>query len=532
MTCKKNSTVAGNGLHHTPKTICKSRKNYDYISGMIKINIISGSLTETVTAEKGASLLDILRQSGYEVYAACGGKGRCGKCTVRVKGEGTVLSCSCYPDHDIEVILPDRRETKILTSQTEYLLDLPYDEGHHSNLTTQPYGVAADIGTTTVVLYFVDLVTGRLEKIASLLNPQAAYGADVISRITCCQSDPSGLQKLQQAIVGALNGEIRKFTAARKLSPENIERVVIAGNTTMLHILLGEDPVPIALAPFKPRFTERQRRAGAATGLAVNEGAEVVTLPSISAFVGADIVAGLAALNNKEKNYLFLDIGTNGEIALVTGDEIFACAAAAGPAFEGASLTCGMNASAGAISSFARPGEYRVIGNTQTSGICGSGIVDIVAWLTANGIVDETGYMRDDFMIDEGTNVRVTQSDIREIQLAKSAIYSGMKILAMRRGLKFSDLDALFLAGGFGNYISIESALQIGMLPDELTGRIYAVGNSAGIGALQYLKSGEFIRRTDEVVARASYLELSDDEEFPVEFAMNMEFRKPGVTSQ
>jgi uncharacterized 2Fe-2S/4Fe-4S cluster protein (DUF4445 family) len=190
-----------------------------------------------------------------------------------------------------------------------------------------------------------------------------------------------------------------------------------------------------------------------------------------------------------------------------------------------------MNASAGAISSFARPGEYRVIGNTQTSGICGSGIVDIVAWLTANGIVDETGYMRDDFMIDEGTNVRVTQSDIREIQLAKSAIYSGMKILVTRRGLHFTDIDALFLAGGFGNYISIESALQIGMLPDELTGRIYAVGNSAGIGALQYLKSREFIRRTDEVVARASYLELSDDEEFPVEFAMNMEFKKPGGTS-
>jgi len=154
--------------------------------------------------------------------------------------------------------------------------------------------------------------------------------------------------------------------------------------------------------------------------------------------------------------------------------------------------------------------------------------VDIVAWLTANGIIDDTGYMRDEFMIDEETNVRVTQRDIREIQLAKSAIYSGMKILVMRRGLKFSDIDALFLAGGFGNYISIDSALQIGLVPEELTGRIYPVGNSAGIGALQYLKSGEFIRRTDEVVARARYLELSDDEDFPAEFAMNMEFGKPG----
>ncbi len=498
---------------------------------MLKINVISDGRTATSTGDRGSSLLDILRHSGYEIYAACGGKGRCGKCTVQVKGEGTVLSCSYYPDRDIEVILPDIRETNILTSQTDYLVDLPYDEGSHRNLTPQPYGVAVDIGTTTVVLYFIDLVTGRLEKIASLLNPQAAYGADIISRISWCQSNETGLQDLQQAIVGALNGEIRKFAADRKLGTEYIERVVIAGNTTMLHILLGEDPVPIALAPFKPRFTASQRRTGATTGLAVNKGAEVVTLPSVSAYVGADIVAGLAALNIQEKNYLFLDIGTNGEIALVTGYEIFTCAAAAGPAFEGANLTCGMNASAGAISSFTRPGEYRVIGNTQPSGICGSGIVDIVAWLTANGIVDETGYLCDDFVIDEGTNVRVTQRDIREIQLAKSAIYSGMKILVTRRGLKFSDIDALFLAGGFGNYISIDSALQIGLLPEELTGRIYAVGNSAGIGALQYLRSGEFVGRTEDIARRAGYLELSDDEDFPAEFALNMEFGKSGRQS-
>ncbi len=495
---------------------------------MLKINVITDGRTETVTGERDSSLLDILRRSGYEVYAACGGNGRCGKCAVQLKGEGPVLSCSYYPDRDIEVILPDKRETNILSSQTEYLLDMPYDEGRHSNLTRQPYGVAVDIGTTTVVLYFLELVTGRLEKIASMLNPQAAYGADVISRITWCQSHDTGLQELQQAIVGALNAEIRKFVYARNLGEENIERVIITGNTTMLHIILGEDPVPIALAPFRPRFTDSQRRTGAATGLAVNAGAEVVTLPSLSAFVGADIISGLAALNVREKNYLFTDIGTNGEIALVTGDEIIACAAAAGPAFEGASLTCGMSARTGAVSSFSSPGEYRVIGNTEPSGICGSGIVDIVAWLTANSIVDETGYMHGDFIVDSGSNVRVTRKDIREIQLAKSAIYSGIKILLRRRGLKFSDINALFLAGGFGNYISIDSALQIGLLPEELTGRIYAVGNSAGIGALQYLRSDEFVGRTENVARRASYLELSDDEEFPVEFALNMNFGKPG----
>ena len=493
---------------------------------MMKVTITSNGKSKTVSAGRGQSLIEILRQNHYEIYAPCGGKGTCGKCLVEVKGDGPVLSCNYYPVKNVEIILPDTKEANILTSQTEYLYDLPLDEESTIRLSPHSYGVAVDLGTTTVVMYFLDLRSGKIEKIASFINPQSAFGADVITRITHCQLNATGLQDLHQAIISALNREMRKFAACRNISTASFEKLTFAGNTTMMHLLLGEDPVSIALSPFKPRFTATRKLRGDTTGLSVNKEAIVVTMPSVAAFVGADIIAGLAALNVNQKNYLFLDVGTNGEIALVTGDEIFTCAAAAGPAFEGANLTCGMSARTGAISSFTGPGEYLVIGNSEPVGICGSGIVDIVAFLVANGIVDETGYMKDHYVVNHDNNIYVTQKDIREIQLAKSAIYSGMKILIKMRGLTFSDIDALFLAGGFGNYINIRSALQIGLLPEELTGKIYPVGNSAGIGALQYLKSNEFVKRTDMIKNKARYVELSNDDDFTTEFALNMSFTR------
>jgi uncharacterized 2Fe-2S/4Fe-4S cluster protein (DUF4445 family) len=491
---------------------------------MIEIKVISGDETRIINADEGASLLGILRRNGYEPYAPCGGKGTCGKCITEVSGEGNVVSCTFFPGRDIEVILPDRTEAEILTDQTEYLYDLPLEPENTIYNSPQPYGVAVDVGTTTVVMYFLDLVSGKIGKIASFINPQGAYGSDVISRINYCQLHDKGLQELQQAIISALNRELKIFAAGNGINTDCFERLVFTGNTTMLHLLLGEDPVSIALAPFTPRFTERQTKGGGESGLAVNNEAVIVTMPSISAFVGADIVAGLAALNVKQEKYLFTDIGTNGEIALVTGDEIYTCAAAAGPAFEGAGISCGMSALKGAISSFAGPGSFRVIGNTKPAGICGSGIVDIVSWLLHHGIVNETGYMQDEFPVYAAGNIYMTRKDIREIQLAKSAIYSGMKILLERRGLAFKDMDALFLAGGFGNYINVESALRIGLLPGDLAGRIYPVGNSAGIGALQYLKSTEFAVRAETIAKRTSYLELSHDTDFTTQFAMNLGF--------
>jgi uncharacterized 2Fe-2S/4Fe-4S cluster protein (DUF4445 family) len=488
-----------------------------------KIKITGEDSKEINVEEASLALIDILRKNGYTIYAPCGGKGSCGKCQVFVLDEGNVMSCSYFPVKDIEIILLVKDEANILVSQTEHLEDVPF-KSRDKHLSLKPYGVAIDIGTTTIVLYFLNLLTGRIERIASLLNPQAAYGADVISRISYCQEHVGGLRELQKAIVNAINNELQIFMEHGNIKQNDIDTLIFAGNTTMLHILLGEDPLSLALAPFTPKFTEKQIREGKETGLSVNPEAEVITLPCISAYVGADIVAGLSAIKPFYRNYLFLDIGTNGEMALIKGKKIFTCATAAGPAFEGASLSSGMGAVNGAVSSFENPDHFHVIGNSKPAGICGSGIVDIVAYLLRNNMIDETGLLKETFYIDIEKEIKVTQQDIREIQLAKSAIYSGIKVLMTHSGVFFNDIEALFLAGGFGNYINIESAIETGLLPDELRGKIYPVGNSAGIGALQYLKSVDFEERIMATLIKAQYLELSNLDEFTTEFALNMNF--------
>ena len=493
---------------------------------MIQIKVITSNKIEKIETDIGPSLLNILRDHGFSIYAPCGGKGTCGKCRVNIPGEGYMMSCNYYPRYPVDLILPVKTEINILVSQTEFLEDFAFEDRARKHHSTMPYGIAVDLGTTTVVLYFLNLLSGQIEEITSFLNPQYLYGADVISRINYCQEQNKGLQTLQQTIISAINDALRTFRISKNLLSDSFERIIIAGNTTMLHILLGEDPISIALAPFKPKFISRQILPGSSIGLNINRKAEVITLPCISAYVGADIVAGLAAIKSIYKNFLFLDIGTNGEMALFKENEVFSCSTAAGPAFEGANLSCGMGAVSGAISSFTDPANFQVIGNTEPTGICGSGIVDIVAYMIKNDLIDESGLLKDPFIIHKENNIMVSQEDIRQIQLAKSAIYSGIKILIDAAQLSYEKIDYLFLAGGFGNYIQTKSAIQVGLLPQELKDKIHPVGNSAGMGALQYLKSSQFEEKIDALLKMTSYLELSGRDDFTIEFAMNMNFEK------
>ncbi len=494
---------------------------------MIIIKVITAEEITSVRAEGGQSLLEILRKKGYNLYAPCGGKGTCGKCTLMVRGEGEVISCKYYPAKDIEVVLPGETEARILVHQTEYLEEMPFKARRPEFDGLDVFGVAIDVGTTTLVIYFLNLKTGEIEKVSSFLNPQKAFGADIISRINYCQEHEGGLSELQTVILDSINRQLDGFRKIREPGSVNFERIVIVGNTTMLHLLLGEDPVSIALAPFVPKFTDRQTRKGLSSGLKINNEGEVITLPCLSAFVGADIIAGLSVLKPKFRNYLFLDIGTNGEMAIVKGKEIVACATAAGPAFEGANISCGMAAVNGAVSAFHDPGKYQVIGGSEPAGICGSGIVDLVAYLLRTGRIDETGRLTEPCIVHSENKIMVTQEDIREIQLAKSAVFSGIKILMKITGLTFGDLDALYLAGGFGNYINIRSATDIGLLPREMEGRIYPVGNSAGIGALQYLRNQDLEQKISHILGNIQYVELSNVDEFATEFAMNMNFTVP-----
>lgn len=484
-----------------------------------------------IESPEGESLLNALRNNGFEIYSPCGGNGTCGKCNVMVRNEGLVPSCMYPLRESIDVILPDKREAKVLVEQHQHTVLLPLMPGKSADLSVFPHGIAVDIGTTTVVLYLINLITGVISETKAFLNPQSRYGADVITRIQFTTTHENGLKILQNELINEINKAISNLCQFAGITENEIIKIVFAGNTTMLHLLLGINPKSLAQAPFRAQFLDEKILEGEQLGLKSMPQAEIKILPSVSAFVGSDIVAGLSSIapSDKYKNYLFMDIGTNGELALVTGTNILCCSTAAGPAFEGAKISCGMGAVAGAVSAFGDSG-LTVIGDEIPSGICGSGLIDIVSWLIEKEKLNTEGQLPDDFVVvsesgsSTGKAISITQDDIREVQLAKSAIASGVKILLKQAGMSFDQLDALFLAGGFGNYINIENAVRIGLLPAEMKDKIIPLGNTSGTGAILALKSVKFDDVIQNLLAKTQHIELAEDEDFAVEFAMNMYF--------
>jgi len=494
---------------------------------MATIKIHQLNKTKEIQSESGRNLLQHIRDNGFEIFAPCGGNGTCGKCRVQIIGIGSVTSCVYYPENDIEVFLPDHRESQILTTQYKYSTKVTPYPGEVTMKASYPLGVAIDIGTSTLAFYLVNLITGSLEQTKGVINPQVKFGADVISRIQHCSGE-NGLKELQSEIVGVINDELKIFAKKAGVGHDQIVKITVAGNTTMLHLLLGVDPTSIAMAPFTPVFTDAKVLEADDIGIEANHKAELHILPSISGYVGADIVAGLASIAPPEeiKSYLFIDIGTNGEMALVTPDKILCCSTAAGPAFEGANISCGMGAFAGAITSFTGKNNFSTIANEPAIGICGSGLIDIVSFLVVNKQVSEDGLLNREFNIfrNEITNqlVSISQQDIREVQLAKAAILAGINIMVKTAGLEYEQLDALFLAGGFGNYINTESAVNIGLIPKTLKDKVISIGNTSGTGASLALKSQIFQANIDHVLEKAEYIELSTHEDFVLAYALGM----------
>ena len=496
---------------------------------MPEIKILQKNTVLTIFSEQGNTLLKELQENGFEIYSPCGGNGTCGKCMVYVKGEGDVTSCIYPVTGDIEIVLPEKREAKILVEQHAHTTSVPFNPGDSVGLSYFPHGVAIDIGTTTLVFYLVNLITGAIIETRAVVNPQTKYGADVISRINYAATTSGGLETLQKAILNVINLQLDHFIEIAEISANELVKISIAGNTTMLHLLLGVDPLPIALAPFIPAFVDEQILKGRELDLHCHSEAEIKILPSIAAYVGADIVAGIASIKPsvEYQRFLFMDIGTNGELALVTPETIWCCATAAGPAFEGANISCGMSAVEGAISVFGADG-YSVIGNAAPAGLCGSGLIDVVAHLVENKLVQSDGLLSEDFAIvpeiSGNKGIVLTQQDIREVQLAKSAIMAGVKVLLKKASLTFEDLDALFLAGGFGNYIDLASAIKIGMLPKEMEHKTISLGNTSGTGALLAMKSVQFDQIIQDIRNRSCYVELSEDEDFVMDYVINMDF--------
>jgi uncharacterized 2Fe-2S/4Fe-4S cluster protein (DUF4445 family) len=399
------------------------------------------------------------------------------------------------------------------------------------------YGVAFDVGTTTLVGTLMNLRTGMAVSVLSTLNGQAPFGADVITRISHGMNGPEAVVELQDAVVATMNSVLAELYRETGVSPARTYEAVVVGNVTMLHLLLGVDPTPLSMSPFTPAFMDELTVPASEVGLDIHPHGYVQTLPALGAYVGADIVGGVLATGvvREDRLRVFVDVGTNGEIVLGSAARALATAAPAGPAFEGSQIKCGMRATTGAIEGVLLTDrvELQVIGgDVRPEGICGSGLVDVVAQLLLAGLMDHSGRLRlaDDvpdhplrdrlidvdgmraFLLADG--VYLTQRDIRELQFAKGSIATGIKVLMDILGVSARDLDEVLLAGSFGSYLNPESAKVIGLVPPIDVDRIIAVGNSAGEGAKIALLSYRERQVAFELPSRIEYVELSGRSDF------------------
>ncbi len=417
-------------------------------------------------------------------------------------------------------------------------------------------GLAYDIGTTTVACYFVDLRSGEQIGQASLLNPQTTYGGDVIMRVKYCVEN--GMDGPTGDIRKALNKLAAQCAAGAGKKMKDIYLITVVGNTCMHHLFLGISPASLAYAPYTPAVAEPIQAAASEFGFTVNPSAKLCMLPNIAGFVGADTVgAALAAsMDEKEKITLLIDIGTNGEMVLGTRDRLIACSTAAGPAFEGALITCGMRGAEGAIDHVSlENGEFRysVIGGGKPIGICGSGLIDLISELVRVGLVESAGRLigpeeaespeakklslrlteydgQRAFLLAEpeasgsGEALFFTQKDVREVQLAKGAMAAGIQMMCRRLGIKTGDILTVMIAGAFGSYMSPASACGIGLIPPELEDKVMAIGNAAGQGARLCVLSIDEYKRAAVLARHIEYLELAADPAFQDVFVDELEF--------
>jgi uncharacterized 2Fe-2S/4Fe-4S cluster protein (DUF4445 family) len=412
------------------------------------------------------------------------------------------------------------------------------------------FGVAVDIGTTKVVAYLIDLLSGKTVSTESMPNPQIPFGEDLMSRISYTMRNKDGGLELQKVIVEGLNSLIARLCKARGIDPDDILETMIVGNTAMHHIFFGIPAQHVAAAPYAPAVRAPISISPGHMGLVTYPFGRVSSLPNIAGFVGADAVADLVSsgLYKDKRVGMMIDIGTNTEIIAGNRDRLISCSCASGPAFEGAHIKSGMRASTGAIERVWIDGStfearLRTVDDAQPRGICGSGIVDGVSELLRTGVIDSSGKIQlskkipgvqkdrngvPEFVLAKGTEtatgeqITIGQHDIQEIQLAKAAIFSGVSILMRKLKLRCSDINKVYAAGAFGTYVDASSAISIGMYPDVPAERIEFIGNAAGSGARMSLKSTRIRDLADKLSREVEYAELAAEKSFQNEFAMAM----------
>ena len=536
-----DSFKAQHDCRKCPNIHCRLRNIPD-----TEVVVHRGAETKTILVKEGESLLDAFIRQEIYISAPCGGKGRCGKCGIQVLNGNTWisdedkkiyseeeldagwrLSCCLYPTEELEVSVSQSDESLFeAVGETENTEESGTEESF--------YHVAVDIGTTTIAMSLIGGESGKVFHTVTSVNSQRAYGADVISRI---QASVDGKKEvLKNSIQKDLQDSMDKLLKETGVSGEDVGKIVIGGNTTMGHLLMGYDCVTLGVFPFTPVNIDFIKGTEGILGTDRFGKKEVILLPGISTYVGGDIVSGMYAYDFTEKEdvCMFIDLGTNGEMGNGNKEKILVTSTAAGPAFEGGNITWGMGSVPGAICSVKLEGteaEVKTIRDEAPQGICGTGVVETAAELVREEIVDETGALDEDYFDDgfplaktpDGKEIVFTQKDVREIQLAKAAVRAGVETLLLRYGIKKEEVSKVYLAGGFGYKLNTDKAIAIGMIPEEWADRIVAVGNSSLSGACKYLKDENGDKTIEKLVSISEEVNLSADKEFN-EFYMNEMF--------
>jgi len=497
------------------------------------------------------TILDFLKNNSISGPFACGGKGRCGKCKVRISSLSIPISSSdkkyltteeldnnirlaCTADYyenisleDIEILWESDEEI-----HSESGIDYNYNQASGLENDELKYGIAIDIGTTTIAACLVNLTCGIVVGENTISNRGRAYGADVISRIEAANS--GRLKVLNELLIEDIKLVIYGLLNRQKVDLGDIHKITIAGNTTMEHLLSGYDCMGLGKYPFKPYSLKLENiTADRVIKDKAYENIPLTILPGISAFVGADIVSGLFEINimDNSRPIFFIDLGTNGEMALGCRDKLLVSSTAAGPAFEGCNINCGMASIPGAIMNVeirnnrVRP-RISSIGNKTPIGICGSGLIAAVSEMKDNNIIDENGTLAEEYF-EKGYgligNIAINQADIRELQKAKSAIRAGIEVLLEEYGIKYSDIEHVYLAGGFGKAMNVKHAINIGILPKEFAGITEAIGNASLKGAIKYLYNDD-IRNLNTISHTAKEITLANMANFNDKFLKYMNF--------
>lgn len=525
-------------------------------------------------AKKGEILMEALAGNGIFLRSDCGGKGLCGKCLVRISDalpddiEGRIqgekdrhsrchMACQVKVSGGLSVEIPASSVLHAEVIQKGPMMlpeSIPFLARPASGRACR-YGLAVDLGTTTIAVYLCDLIAGKIEGSISVNNPQSMFGDDVISRIGFAAEKPEHVTRLQKMAVKAIEWGVTAVCRSTHIDPAHIDTAVVSGNSTMIHLFAGVNPSSIGFSPYVPFFIEDKKFQAGSVGFSFNPSADIFTLPLISGFLGSDILAAALAtdLDKAEEGTVLMDIGTNGEVMLRSQNGLSAASCATGPAFEGATIRHGIHAVSGAIDAVKIDRQNGRVACSvihhdpeavcRPSGICGSGVVSAIAELYRAGLVlgngrlnrhsgspliryDKTGLLEFELVpagqSQTGQAITLTQKDIRAVQLAKGAMLAGMRMLCAEAGL--TGPRRLWVAGAFGSFIDKKAALTIGMFPDLPEERITLVGNGAGAGAVLALFNPALRDKARQAARSVKVLDLASRPEFQKVFLSSLSF--------